>query len=145
MKQKVPMLVKNRKPLYSERKLGKPVKSIAYHTKQKRANINGSILFISRVHVCPQEQSRRDNGDYENLHCLKNVDERVSLDEEPLFVEIGLEKLPFGYGVFFEDKGRLVSPVLIVSPFSLGASEAAGLEEVDDMLAWALIHDLTFG
>lgn len=79
----------------------------------------------------PQEESGGDNGDDEYLDGFENVDEGVSLDEEPFLVEVGFEELGFGDCVLFEDEGCFVASGSVVRDGELVLEAEAGVEALE--------------
>ncbi|KAL6996417.1 hypothetical protein U1Q18_006546 [Sarracenia purpurea var. burkii] len=92
-KQKVPVLVKHRQPLYGEGERGKAVEHVGHQGEEERADEDGAIGFVVRMHVRPEENCRCDDCYDDDLDGLEDVEEGIALHQQPFFVERRLQEL----------------------------------------------------
>lgn len=96
MKQKVTLLVEHGKSLNHQRKLGKPIEHVSDHGEHQCTNVDGSVILVLCSHPRPQVHGRRNQGHYNDLNGLENVEESIAFYEKQFSVPADLEELRFG-------------------------------------------------
>ena len=102
MKQKVSLLVEHEKSLNHQRKLRESIEHVSNHREYQCTDVDGSVILVLCAHTRPQVHRRRDQGHYNDLNGLENVEESVAFYEKQFSVPTDLEEVRFGDRVFVE-------------------------------------------
>ena len=102
MKQKVSLLVEHGKSLNHQRKLREPIEHVSDHGEHQCTDVDGSVILVLCAHPCSQVHGGSNQGHYNDLNGLENVEESVAFNEKQFSVPTDLKELRFGNRLFVE-------------------------------------------
>lgn len=94
IKQQIPLLIKNRQPLDSQRHLRKTIKHHVDEREEKSTEIETPVDNTVGLQGGPKKHRHRDQRHDTRLHRFEDVDRLVALHQHLLPVQARLEELP---------------------------------------------------